>query len=198
MYCLHGASTQPFQRSRRTPSPRRNRPQHSFCFNPHMRINFKALSLAKAKFLVLWLSSSLAFLGALYLQLSSRQFDGLAVVAASALALLFSFSALLFNRSRAFPSGPIQRRTLLAAEYAASAAIYFMIGVVISLIVGTGLWYSKGGNLTQLRGFDFLLVLVTPIVFVISSFREFFVALQIVQSQLQRRRISRAFLRGLR
>jgi hypothetical protein len=153
--------------------------------------------VAKTKFVVLWAASSAAFLAALHHQLTNHQFEGLAVIAASVLALLFAFSALLFNRGRAFPAGSVQRRSLFAAEHATRAAVSFMVGIAISLIVGTGLWYTKAGNLSTLRGIDLLVVLGAPVIFVLTSFREFFIALHVVNSQLFRKQSGRTFLRGL-
>lgn len=53
------------------------------------------------------------------------------------LAVLYGFTSLLYNRSRAFPSGAVQRRSLYAAERGLQATLLFVLGLAIGVVTIT-------------------------------------------------------------
>lgn len=77
------------------------------------------------------------------LRLGNMQLDGLLQFGAVVLALLFAFTSLTFNRARAFPNGPTQRRTLYAADLAFGATLSCTFGTSIAVVAY--FLFSKSG-----------------------------------------------------
>jgi hypothetical protein len=68
-------------------------------------------------------------------RLGNMQLDGLATFAGVTIGLLFGFTSLQFNRARAYRSGPVQRRTLFAAELSFRATLAFTFGAIVTAII---------------------------------------------------------------
>jgi len=68
---------------------------------------------------------------ALLFRLGNMQLEGLPTFIGAALALLTATTSLLFNRARAYPAGPVQRRSLLAAELVLRATLLAFLGAVL-------------------------------------------------------------------
>jgi hypothetical protein len=51
------------------------------------------------------------------------------------LAAFFGFSSLLYNRARAYPEGPTQRRALYAANGALTATILYLVALILGAII---------------------------------------------------------------
>lgn len=70
----------------------------------------------------------------LFFRFGNMHLEGLTAFIGAILALLAATTSLLFNRARAYPSGPIQRRSLLAAELCLRATFLAAIGASIAAI----------------------------------------------------------------
>jgi hypothetical protein len=68
-------------------------------------------------------------------RLGNMQLEGLPTFAGVSIGLLFGFTSLQFNRARAYRSGPIQRRTLYAAELSFRATLVFTLGAIVTAII---------------------------------------------------------------
>jgi hypothetical protein len=68
-------------------------------------------------------------------RLGNMQLSGLPTFAGVSIGLLFGFTSLQFNRARAYRSGPIQRRTLFAAELSFRATLAFTLGAIMSAAI---------------------------------------------------------------
>ena len=68
-------------------------------------------------------------------RLGNMQLDGLPTFAGVSIGLLFGFTSLQFNRARAYRSGPVQRRSLFAAELSFRATLAFTLGAIITTTV---------------------------------------------------------------
>lgn len=77
------------------------------------------------------------------LRLGNMQLDGLVQLGAVVLALLYAFTSLTFNRARAFPNGPSQRRALYAADLAFGATLSCTFGTSIAVVAY--FLFSKSG-----------------------------------------------------
>lgn len=67
--------------------------------------------------------------------LFSFQITPLATLCLPILAVFFGFTALLYNRARAIPNGPEQRRTLYAAERALQATTLYFYALLVGAIL---------------------------------------------------------------
>lgn len=63
------------------------------------------------------------------------QITPLATLCLPILAVFFGFAALLYNRARAIPNGPEQRRTLYAAERALQATTLYFYALLLGSII---------------------------------------------------------------
>lgn len=107
----------------------------------------------------------------------------LATVCATVLAVLFAFSALLYNRGRALPPGATQTRSLYAAERGMQASILFMLATAVGGI-GAVVMFARP-ELGRLSGSPVILVLaygcyLLAILLSLAAFASFFFALQAV------------------
>lgn len=76
-------------------------------------------------------------------RLGNMQLEGLPAFAGAAIALMLAFTALMYNRARAYPDGPTQRRSLLAAEKGLEAVLqalgtFIFIAIVFSQLQWSG------------------------------------------------------------
>lgn len=68
-------------------------------------------------------------------RLGNMQLEGLVTFAGGAAGLLFAFTSLQYNRSRAYQPGPMQRRSLIAAELALKATLAFTAGAIVTATI---------------------------------------------------------------
>lgn len=121
-------------------------------------------------FYMTFLLGSTIFFSTILHYLAQKEYLYLATLCFPTLAILFGFSALLYNRSRALNAGPAQRRSLYAAERALQATILFVSGLAIGAIITTIMSQLKidtagDGSISKL-----LLLFCIPILLVLSSF----------------------------
>lgn len=88
----------------------------------------------------LLLASILTFL---VFRLGNMQLEGLLAFGGATSALLFGFTSLQFNRTRAYSSGPTQRRSLVVAELALRSTLSFVMGAAITAMIFTFLTHSS-------------------------------------------------------
>lgn len=89
------------------------------------------------------LFGSFALFAALYKTLFQYKIEPLAYVCLPIVAVFFGFTSLLYNRARALPAGPEQRRSLYAAERAMQATTFFLVGFSLALtIIGLYFWFG--------------------------------------------------------
>lgn len=123
---------------------------------------------------------STIFFGTINHYLIQKEFFFLATLCLPILAILFGFAALLYNRSRAFPSGPAQRRSLYAAERALQATILFASGLAIGAIIITitlQLKIDTGGAEPESK---LLLIFFIPIMLILFSFGVFLLSFRAI------------------
>lgn len=68
-------------------------------------------------------------------RLGNMQLEGIPTFLGAMLALLAATTSLLFNRARAYPSGPLQRRSLLAAELSLRATLLAALGAAVAAVI---------------------------------------------------------------
>lgn len=129
----------------------------------------KRLTLRLFFFTIFSLGSTI-FFTTIYHYLAQKEFFYLATLCLPILAILFGFSALLYNRSRAFNPGPAQRRSLYAAERALQATILFTSGLALGAIIITIMLQLKidagdGGPQSKI-----LLIFFIPMLLLLFSF----------------------------
>lgn len=73
--------------------------------------------------------------GTFVVRLSNMQLEGLPTFGGAMLALVIAITSLMFNRARAYPVGPLQRRTLLAAELCLRATLLLILGAVLTAMI---------------------------------------------------------------
>jgi len=71
----------------------------------------------------------------LLFRLGNMQLEGVPSALGATLALLAATTSLLFNRARAYPSGALQRRSLLAAELCLRAFLLAAFGAVLVALI---------------------------------------------------------------
>lgn len=139
----------------------------------------------RAMYGTLFLLVSAAFFTVLYTFLVSAQFLALAAVYAPTLALLFGFASVLYGRSRAFPSGPEQRRCLYAAERALQAALLFMVAGALGAVIASFLWARSEHNPAVLRDeISMANWFFLPIMLGLMAFGAFFFSLRAIGHRL--------------
>lgn len=148
-------------------------------------------------YLILSLGSTI-FFSAMNHYLQRKDYSSLGAVCFPVLAVLFGFTSLLYNRSRALHPGAAQRRSLYAAERGLQATLLFVVGVASGSIIAT---------ITETLKFDFaskpetsttLLVYFIPIILVLYSFSSFFFALRAIAHGTVRMVDTRALSRRVR
>lgn len=145
--------------------------------------------LGRGFYFALFVFVSAAFFAALQFYLVSQEFATLAAICGPVLAILFGFSALLYNRARALPEGKEQRRSLYAAERGMQATVLFFFGTAIGGI-GAALVHSLSsvGNMTLHPAINLVVSVLyfACIILVLYSFVAFFLALRTVAHKLLR------------
>lgn len=63
-------------------------------------------------------------------RLGNMNLSGVAATSAAFIAVTVALTSLLYNRARAHSAGPLQRRTLFAAEMALRSVLLILVGVV--------------------------------------------------------------------
>lgn len=134
-------------------------------------------SLAMPLHYILWAMASVCSVLVLYRALEAQRPEQLALVAAPVLALQMAFAALLYNRARAVPSGPMQRRSLFAAEQAMTSAILFLFGVLLSLLTVSGYVLLVPHPFARPTAVEILTVLAIPFLLVLVSYGKFLTAI---------------------
>jgi hypothetical protein len=101
------------------------------------------------------------------------------------LASFFGFSAILYNRARAYPNGPTQRRSLFIANMALTATVLYLVGLLIGAAV-TFFILSENTmptayefSFSDPRIFNALLIYSPSLIFVGASFHLFAIALRL-------------------
>lgn len=129
------------------------------------------------------------------------EFKPLASLCIPMLAVFFGFSALLYNRARALPSGSEQRRSLYAAERAMQATVFYLVGLMLALVMVAGLLgvgYEPPATIKE-GAIPFPLVIFSgPILAMLWAYICFTYALRALTTRFLRRRPARDILRGIR
>ena len=73
--------------------------------------------------------------GTFVVRLANMQLESLPTFGAATLALSIAITSLMFNRARAYPVGPLQRRTLLAAELCFRSTLLLVLGAVLTAMI---------------------------------------------------------------
>lgn len=149
-------------------------------------------------FFSIWLFGATIFFGAMNHYLRQKDYLFLATLCFPILAVLFGFSALLYNRSRAFQPGPVQRRSLYSAERALQSTVLFALGlgsgaIIITIIVQLKLSTGDDGPQSKL-----LLIFFVPIMLILSSFGTFFLSFRAISHGMIKRVNIREMLRKIR
>lgn len=161
-------------------------------------INFTTRQCIRLYFYAIFSLGSMLFFATIYHYIILNEFLDLAKLCFPILAVLFGFSALFYNRSRALQPGPSQRRSLYAAERALQATILFVLGVASGTIIATITWQLKI-DMTYKSGSSFLLIIYfIPIIFVLFSFSSFFFAIRAISHGVVRHVGTRQLLRRIR
>ena len=125
----------------------------------------------------------------------------LATVCGTVLAVLFAFSALLYNRGRALPPGATQTRSLYAAERGMQASVLFMLATAIGGI-GAVVMFARPefGKLSNSPVVLFLAYgcYLVSILLSLAAFASFFSALQAIAGKLASVQSIRAVVRRVR
>ena len=150
---------------------------------------------------LVWSSATVTVL----FRLAEMRLDGLGTVGLALLAVSFSFASVLYNRARAHPTGPIQRRSLCAAEFAIRANLWFVITLVYGATAYTALYEFGYRPPTQsclfvrkcvghMDSAPFIFA-VPVLVFLVFALQEFFAALNICLRKTSAFFYAKAFVR---
>lgn len=154
--------------------------------------------LVRLFFFSIWMFGATIFFGAMDHYLRQKDFLLLATVCFPILAVLFGFSALLYNRSRALQPGPAQRRSMYAAERALQSTVLFALGMGTGAIIATimmqlNLFPRDNGSQSKL-----LLIFLIPILLVLCSFGTFFFSFRAISHGMIRRVSTREILKRIK
>lgn len=132
--------------------------------------------------------------------LYSFQITPLATLCLPVLAVFFGFTALLYNRARAIPNGPEQRRTLYAAERAMQATTLYFYALLTGAIL-TAIF--SAANLTPPKSqpgkinYPFTLYLI-PAMLALFSFGTFIFSLRAISHRRLRSIKMREIMKRIR
>lgn len=157
----------------------------------------KRLTLRLFFFTIFSLGSAI-FFSTMHHYLVQKEFFYLATLCFPILAILFGFSALLYNRSRALHPGPAQRRSLYAAERALQATILFASGLAIGAIIATitlQLKIDTGGYGPDSK---LLLIFFIPIILILFSFGVFLLSFRAISHGMLKPVTTREMLKRIR
>lgn len=160
-------------------------------------INFIARQIVRLLFFIIWALSATIFFGAIHHYLMRGEFLYLATLCFPILAILFGFSALLYNRSRALQPGPAQRRSLYAAERSLQATILFILGLATGAIIATVMSELKLNTLHPKTESYLLLIFFVPILLILNSFSAFFFSFRAISHGMVKLISTRELLKKL-
>lgn len=161
-------------------------------------INFLTRQIIKFFFFMIWALGATIFFGAMHTYLMRGEFLYLATLCFPILAILFGFSALLYNRSRALQPGPAQRRSLYAAERALQATVLFILGLATGAIIATIITELKLNILPPKAESYLLLIFFVPILLILNSFSAFFFSFRAISHGMVRLVNTRKMIRKIR
>lgn len=163
-----------------------------------MPLNLVSKLFVRLFFFAIWLFGATIFFGAMDHYLRQGDFLFLATVCFPILAVLFGFSALLYNRSRALQPGPAQRRSMYAAERALQSTVLFALGMGTGAIIATIMMQLNlfpRDNESQPK---LLLIFFVPILLILSSFGTFFFSFRAISHGMIRRVSTREILKRIK
>lgn len=161
-------------------------------------INLVARQVIRLFFFTIWSLGATIFFGAMHHYLMRSEFLYLATLCFPILAILFGFSALLYNRSRALQPGPAQRRSLYAAERALQATVLFVLGLASGAIIATIMSQLKLNTQAPESATYLLVVFFVPILLILNSFSAFFFSFRAVSHGMVRFVSTRELARKIR
>jgi len=130
--------------------------------------------------------------------LQAKQYAPLAAVGGSVVAVLFAFTSLLYNRARSFPEGPVQRRSLYAAERSLAACVTFIfslaVGGVAAMLSAT---LPEVGNPSVRPTLNVAVVVLyfVSILLALSAYASLFIGIRAIAIKLPYRRTARQYIR---
>jgi hypothetical protein len=149
-------------------------------------MNFIVRQIIRLFFFMIWSLGATIFFGAMHHYLARGEFLYLATLCFPILAILFGFSALLYNRSRALQPGPAQRRSLYAAERALQATVLFILGLASGAIIATIMSQLKLSVQPPEAATYLLLIFLVPILLILNSFSAFFFSFRAISHGMVR------------
>ncbi|WP_372438133.1 hypothetical protein ACCM60_12950 [Pseudomonas chlororaphis subsp. aureofaciens] len=135
-------------------------------------------SIVRLFYFLIWSLGATIFFGAMDHYLQRKEYLYLGGLCFPVLAVLFGFTSLLYNRSRALQSGAAQRRSLYAAERGLQATLLFVVGIASGSIIATITEFLKIDTSSTPEAPKTLLIYFVPIMLVLYSFSAFFFALR--------------------
>lgn len=154
--------------------------------------------LIKLFFFLIWSLGATIFFASMHHYLMRSEFLYLATLCFPVLAILFGFSALLYNRSRALQPGPAQRRSLYAAERALQATVLFALGLASGAIIATVTSQLSINLQTNESTTYLLLVYLIPILLILNSFSAFFFSFRAISHGMVKLVTTRELARKIR
>lgn len=161
-------------------------------------VNLIVRQLIKLFFFLIWSLGATIFFSLIYHYLVRSEFLYLATLCFPTLAILFGFSALLYNRSRALQPGPAQRRSLYAAERALQATVLFALGLASGAIIATVISQLSINLRTSESTTCLLLVFLIPILLILNSFSAFFFSFRAISHGMVKLITTRELVRKIR
>lgn len=136
----------------------------------------------RAFFYTLYLFGCSAFFITLFQYLFELKIEPLAALCLPFLVVLFGFSSLFYNRGRALPAGPDQRRSLYIAELTMQSAIFYLLGIGITAIIFYFLWIFQVDNasISKSARNGISLIFFFPAAFLLFSFFSFFFSVRLI------------------
>ncbi|MBP5070172.1 hypothetical protein [Pseudomonas chlororaphis] len=143
-------------------------------------------SIVRLFYFLMFSLGATIFFGAMNHYLQRKDYLYLGGLCFPVLAILFGFTSLLYNRSRALQPGAAQRRSLYAAERGLQATLLFMVGIASGAIIATITEFLKIDTSNTPEVPKTLLVYFAPIMLTLYSFSAFFFALRAVSHRTVR------------
>lgn len=143
------------------------------------------MSIRAAWFLTFGLCAALLFTS-LDTYLRAREFVYLATLSVPTLAILFGFTALLYNRARAYQYGPTRRRSLYAAERSLQATLLFAMAVGTATVLSATVWHFDITQPENPRNALMQVIFLVPIMLTLFSFASFYFAIRAIAHTVAR------------
>ena len=144
----------------------------------HRLLNTLERSIIKLFYYLIFSLGATIFFGAMNHYLQRKDYLYLGGVCFPVLAVLFGFTSLLYNRSRALQPGPVQRRSLYAAERSFQATLLFVVAIASGAIIATITEALSIDTSNTTKTPSTLLIYFIPILLALNSFSAFFFALR--------------------